>query len=79
MVFTLHQGNFSLQLTAINPENHNPSKCKIIELSPNGFIYDLTHKSVVQEEEEPKDQGLGDTVRLSPSNIRSYIYKVSPI
>lgn len=45
MVFTLHQGNFSLQLTAITPENHNPSKCKIIELSPNGFIYDLTHKA----------------------------------
>jgi hypothetical protein len=43
-----YQGNFSLQEIETNLENHNQSKCRVVELSPNGYICKTTTASKAQ-------------------------------
>lgn len=39
VVFTPHQGNFSLQQMETKTENHNQPNCRVVGPSPNGHIY----------------------------------------
>ena len=45
---TAHQLNVSLKWTENITENHNQSKCRVVESSPNGYIYNTTPTSKAQ-------------------------------
>ena len=42
VVLTPHKGNISLQQTETTTEKYNPSKCRAVEVRPNGYIYITT-------------------------------------
>ena len=57
VAFNLHQGHFSLQETENSIENCNQTKCTIVELSPNGYIYKtLLYKGSGNIAEESKER-----------------------
>lgn len=74
----------SLQQTETITDTHNPSKCSIVESSPNEYIYktflhlmlkELLYK--VARLQEPENQGVCCEI-VFPRNVTSYTHKVSP-
>jgi hypothetical protein len=66
--------------------NHNQSKCRVVEPSPNGYIYKYNSQPEAWGSFRRRSrkivrargsESLCETV--SPSNARNYTHKVSPI
>ena len=81
---SIHQGNVSLPQMETTTENHNQSKCRVVEPSPNGYIYKTLQSLKFREHcekgverlQESEDRGASCEI-VSPGNSRSYTHEVS--